>query len=47
MIKVRQISALSIQRLVRGLLVREKSSAQLKHHREKIEAEQVRKTRLA
>jgi hypothetical protein len=45
--KLRQIAAVSIQRLVRGQQVREQSSAQLKLHRERIEAEQVRKTRLA
>ena len=46
-LKVNQLSALCIQRLVRGLLVRQRSSAQLRRHRERIEAEQRRKTRLA
>jgi hypothetical protein len=45
--KKRFFSALSIQRFVRGLLVRQKSSGQLKHHREKITAEQTRRARLA
>jgi hypothetical protein len=45
--KKRFFSALSIQRFVRGLLVRQKSGGQLKHHREKITAEQTRRARLA
>ena len=45
--KVKQISAATIQRVFRGLYVRHRSSAQLNSHREKIAAEQTRKTRLA
>jgi len=44
---VQQIAAVAIQAIYRGNKEREKSSAQIKRHREKIQAEQTRKTRLA